>query len=143
MGFIFKQTLQMVSRTAVIATITVTSAVLNIGLNFLMIPWWGMQGAALATLLSFLVSSGISAWLSEKYFETRYEWLNVGKLFLSAALIYLSIYCLPDLSLVSGILAKLILLSLFPLILYLFRFYEFREIETLKNMLKKQSRKGM
>jgi hypothetical protein len=44
---------------------------------------------------------------------------------------------------VSGILAKLILLSLFPLILYLFRFYEFREIETLKNMLKKQSRKGM
>ncbi|MGC9513223.1 MAG: polysaccharide biosynthesis C-terminal domain-containing protein [Fidelibacterota bacterium] len=143
MGFIFKQTLQMASRTAVIATITITSAVLNIGLNFLMIPWWGMQGAAVATLLSFLVSSGISAWLSEKYFETRYEWLNMGKLFLSAALIYLSIYCLPDLSLVSDILAKLILLSLFPLILYLLRFYEFREIETLKNMLKKQSRKGM
>jgi len=143
MGFIFKQTLQMASKTAMIAYITLGSAVLNIGLNFLMIPRWGMQGAALATLLSFLFSSGISAWLSEKYFETHYEWLNMGKLFLSAALIYISIQCLPALSLLSAILAKLILLSLFPLLLYLFRFYEFREIDTLKKMLRNKSRKKM
>ncbi len=139
-GFIFKQTLQMATKTALIAYITVGSAVLNIALNFLFIPWWGMQGAAMATLLSFLLSSGISAWFSEKYFHTEYEWKNILKLFISAGLIYSGIQLLPDVSIILTIFLRLLILALFPLVLYLLKFYEFREINTVKNIFRQKSK---
>jgi O-antigen/teichoic acid export membrane protein len=40
-------------KTKVIATGTVTSAICNIMLNIIMIPLWGMFGAALATVISY------------------------------------------------------------------------------------------
>lgn len=47
--------LQIRKRTGVRVLLMTFSALLNIGLNLVFIPLWGLQGAALATLLSFLV----------------------------------------------------------------------------------------
>ncbi len=41
------------------ARYTLLAAAINIGLNFVLIPWWGMVGAALATLLAYVAL----AWL--------------------------------------------------------------------------------
>ncbi|MDD3807196.1 MAG: polysaccharide biosynthesis C-terminal domain-containing protein [Candidatus Marinimicrobia bacterium] len=140
-GFIFNQTLQMANKTAPIAYIMTGTAILNIGLNFLFIPFWGMQGAALATLFSFIIYSGISAYLSEKYFQITYTWSNIGKLFVTTVFLYGAITLLPPLPPVPLIIIKIVFIALFPFLLYVFRFYELRELTTLKNLLSKKSLK--
>ena len=42
-------------RTKSIFTTTLTGAFVNIGLNFCLIPFWGAQGAAIATAISYIV----------------------------------------------------------------------------------------
>ncbi|NRD74682.1 flippase [Shewanella sp. VB17] len=41
-------------------------AIINVGVNWLLIPIWGGQGAAVATLLSYFIASYLAFWISPK-----------------------------------------------------------------------------
>jgi O-antigen/teichoic acid export membrane protein len=69
MGFAFDGMYKMVTtyifytkRTYLLAFITLPVAVVNIGLNFLLVPRWGLLGAAWATMLSYLLTY-LATWL--------------------------------------------------------------------------------
>jgi O-antigen/teichoic acid export membrane protein len=55
-------------KTAVIGTIWILSAVLNFGLNLVLIPYLGLIGAALTTFLAFLLAFVLTAHYSLRYF---------------------------------------------------------------------------
>ena len=57
-------------------TVLIAAAV-NIGLNFLFVPQWGMLGAAFATMLSYIVWNFLKAYYSAKFYELHFE---VGRL---------------------------------------------------------------
>jgi O-antigen/teichoic acid export membrane protein len=48
-------------RTAVIGTMWILAAVLNIGLNLVLVPYWGIMAAALTTLLGYGFVFGVTA----------------------------------------------------------------------------------
>jgi len=56
-------------KTVVIGTIWVLSAVLNFGLNLVLIPYLGLIGAALTTFLAFLLAFVLTATYSLRYFK--------------------------------------------------------------------------
>jgi O-antigen/teichoic acid export membrane protein len=56
-------------KTAVIGTIWVLSAVLNFGLNLVLIPYLGLAGAALTTFLAFLLAFVLTTHYSLRYFK--------------------------------------------------------------------------
>jgi O-antigen/teichoic acid export membrane protein len=56
-------------KTVVIGTIWVLSAVLNFGLNLVLIPYLGLVGAALTTFLAFLLAFVLTATYSLRYFK--------------------------------------------------------------------------
>jgi O-antigen/teichoic acid export membrane protein len=60
-------------RTALLPVITVAGALVNIGLNFLLIPRYGIQGAAGAALASFLVLAVLAFFAGRTYFNPRFE----------------------------------------------------------------------
>jgi O-antigen/teichoic acid export membrane protein len=64
-------------KTAVIGTIWLLSAVLNFGLNVVLIPYLGLVGAALTTFLAFLL-----AFLLTTHYSLRYFKFDVSKSFI-------------------------------------------------------------
>jgi O-antigen/teichoic acid export membrane protein len=54
--------------------VTLASAVINLGLNVLLIPTFSIYGAAISTLLSFIIMLGITYCLSLKYYSILINW---------------------------------------------------------------------
>ncbi len=60
-----------------VSGIVLVAALVNIGLNFLFVPQWGMLGAAFATMVSYIVWNFLKAYYSAKFYNLHFE---VGRL---------------------------------------------------------------
>ena len=56
-----------------VSGIVLVAALVNIGLNFLFVPQWGMLGAALATMLSYIVWNFLKGYYSAKFYDLHFE----------------------------------------------------------------------
>ena len=100
--------------------ITFSGATVNVVVNILVIPVWGIFGAALATLASYITMSMVSYYFSHKYYPINYEY---GKIFTIIGLLTASIisyYVLYDLQLLTFV-NKTILFIAFTFSLFLLR----------------------
>lgn len=61
-----------------------TSAALNLGLNFLFIPRFGIIGAAFTTFLSYILIATIYLFLAKKWFPINFEYITSIKAIISA-----------------------------------------------------------
>ena len=59
--------------------IVVAAGATNIGLNFLLIPPFGMMGAAFSTLLGYVVAVAITYAFSQHYYRIQYQARRIGK----------------------------------------------------------------
>jgi O-antigen/teichoic acid export membrane protein len=59
------------------------AAIVNIGLNFWLIPVYGIVGAAAATFVSYLTLPVLAWFFSRRYLSVDYEWNRVLRIFLS------------------------------------------------------------
>ena len=66
---VFVMVLALEKKTAVIGTIWTLAAVLNFGLNLVLIPYLGLIGAALTTFLAFLLAFVLTTFYSLRYFK--------------------------------------------------------------------------
>jgi O-antigen/teichoic acid export membrane protein len=57
--------------------ITGVAAVVNIGLNLILIPPYGMMGAAVATVVAYVVMFLGMTWYAQRVFPTPYQWRRV------------------------------------------------------------------
>ena len=60
------------NRTKTLSVITIVSALINIGLNFILIPIYGLVGAAYSTLLSYVFLSFIGHYLNVQYIKQSF-----------------------------------------------------------------------
>ncbi|MFX0132862.1 MAG: lipopolysaccharide biosynthesis protein [Candidatus Hodarchaeota archaeon] len=125
------------NKTKILAYTTIFSAFLNIGLNFILIPKYGMLGAAIATLISFVVLYFMTYISAQRLFPISYDNLRLLKIFLLGIGLYFISTLTTNFNFSLGILFKIFLLIIFPFILYFVKFYEEIEIITIKKMLNK------
>ena len=72
-------------KTAMLPLITVAGAAVNVGLNFILIPRWGIMGAAATALASYSIIA-VFAWLiGRRYFDPRFELGRLGLLILAVS----------------------------------------------------------
>ncbi len=116
--------------TKALAVITLVASILNIILNIIFIPLWGMMAAAYSTLISFIFLYWLSYFISQKYYKIPYENLKVAVTISIGVILYL-ISLIFDLNLFFDLIIKTVLLIIFPFILYFLRFFELKEIESL------------
>lgn len=81
-------------RTRFMAAMLVVCAILNIGLNILLIPHLGITGAAVATLVCYGILGG-GAWaVSQRFLATGFPWLDALKFGLLSLIMYLAVSAL-------------------------------------------------
>ena len=119
-----------------VAWITIAASALNIILNFILIPEFGIIAAAFNTLISFAIFYFVTQIFSNKYFKIPYENSKLLIMILIGIVLSSFIYFLPSMNSILAFMIKIIITLLFPFILFFFRFYEKRELEILLSPVK-------
>jgi O-antigen/teichoic acid export membrane protein len=76
-------------RTRVLPWIAAVAALVNVGLNLLLIPAWGMLGAAWATVAAFLVLAGGTTIVAQRSYPVPWEYGRLGRVLGVGAAVYL------------------------------------------------------
>ncbi|MCK4966773.1 polysaccharide biosynthesis C-terminal domain-containing protein, partial [bacterium] len=113
--------------------ITGAGALVNIGLNILLIPVWGIMGAAVAAAVSYFIMAGLMFASVHKIYPIQYEYARLAKIVIIAGICFTAGYWgyapfQPFL--------KIALFILFPLLLKLTGFFEKEEIAKLKEKIR-------
>ncbi len=122
-------------RTIYAPIVTTAALLVNIALNFLLIPRYAVLGATVATLLSYLFFCVLRYKVSNLFFKVRYEWGRVFTIGMVGggitALFYLIDFLRGETQsrgrLYLSILIKVVLALSFPLLLFGLRFYDEKE----------------
>jgi len=112
-----------------VAWITIAASALNIILNFIFIPKYGIIAAAVNTLISFAIFYFVTQVFSDKYFKIPYENSKLLVMILIGVILSSPIYFLPSMNSVLAFLIKICITILFPVVLFFLGFYEKRELE--------------
>lgn len=134
MGYYLQLGMFLSSKTALLGKISTGVAILNLVLNYFLVPKFGMFGAAWATAVGFLAIAIASYFSSQRVCPLR---LGVGRatrgLAIAVALYALSTRIGPQ-PLLFGLLAKGLLLAGFPLLLWAGRVFSADDLLTLKSL---------
>jgi len=125
--------MMLTKNTKYVGITTLLSAAVNIGLNFIFIPMYGIMAAAVNTLLSYILFYFLTLYKSNQYYKIPFEHLKLFVLVVVGSLLAGVIYFLPPLGLIIGSLIKIAIIISFPFILYFFNFYEKAELDILLN----------
>lgn len=116
--------------------IVLASAVVNIGLNFLFVPRWGILGAAFATMISYIVWNFLKAYYSAKFYDLHFE---AGRLLhitiIGFGLYGMSLIVANSSSLAYNIPIKFLLLLCYPLMLFLTGFFNEDEKDYMRKLV--------
>jgi O-antigen/teichoic acid export membrane protein len=123
-------------RTIFAPIVIIAALAVNVSLNFWLIPRYGIMGATVSTLASYVVFCGLRYWASNLFFKVRYEWKRVFTILgLGSAII--GLFYLTDslrgdapgdTRLILSLAIKVSLALTFPLTLFTLRFFDEREL---------------
>jgi len=135
--FIFWIGANVAKKNRLIPVITLVASAVNIGLNFLLVPVYGMYAAAWTTTIGFGILAVLVFFISNRYYPIPYEWRRLITLGAAAALTLGAAWAIglaagvsvhePLADLILGELAMTPALLVFPLILWATRFFTPRE----------------
>jgi len=120
--------------------VVLSAAVVNIALNFALIPKYGMMGAAWATFIAFAVQATITLIVSIRMYYVPYQYRRLAQLVLGAALVYGTSIALPFDSLVKSIAFKSALLVAYPVLLLVTGFFEPTELDGARAWIRSRAR---
>lgn len=142
LGFIFAMLkdssvigLQITKRTKIIGLVLMGIAVFNLGLNLLLIPYFGTVGAATSSLIAQVIYFVIIYRYSQKYYHIPYRLDRVFTIIVVGAIIFVAGSLFNGYSLEIRIVVKFISLLIFPLILFALRVFDKSEIDALKSFI--------
>ncbi len=124
-------------QTRIIAVVIITMSLLNLGLNILLIPHFKSVGAAFATLVTQILFFVVMLHFAQRRYYIPYELKKVALMIILGVLLTGGVILFRHLPLLLRLGLKLIMLLIYPLLLYCCHFYEKVELETLKNFWNK------
>lgn len=93
-------------------------AAINVGLNFALIPSFGMMGAAWSRVVGDAIMVGLTLAVSQRIYPIPYEYGRIGKVVLVAALLGGAGIAVPDAPVLLRVATKLAVVALFPILIY-------------------------
>ena len=132
MQYLLSLSLHYVKKTHINAFIVLFTALLNIGLNLIIIKRYGIMGAAVSTLFAYMVGCGIYYFFSQKFYPIRYEWVRIVLIIVTGTILFLISYFLFGKISYFNFFIKIGIMLVYPVILYFLGFYHRVEIERIR-----------
>ncbi len=139
--FIPSRGLYVMKKTIYLLPLLLITVIVNLSLGFLLIPRHGVQGAAWATLIAYAVRSGLTLLISQRIYPIPYQYLRLVKVVAVFILLLAAGGRLSGFPMLVEIPAKLALLMLFPVLLFLLGFFEKQELVRLQLQTRSLSRR--
>ena len=127
--------LNITKKTGVYPTVTAAGAAISIGMYMLLIPRYGMLGAALALLVSQILTTALMIYLAQKAYRIPYETGRLVKVAAIGSVTYLTMILLAPGSSWAVVGVRLALLAVFPVGLLAIRFLRPHELADVRKFL--------
>lgn len=124
-------------KTKYFAYINLSNALVVMVLNFILIPKFGIFGAAYATLIAFFYKIVLTYYFSSRYYKIYFEFIRILKILVCALLIFTGTLFISADSIYLDFLLKLLAILLYPFILYLMRLYSDDELSKARQFIVK------
>jgi O-antigen/teichoic acid export membrane protein len=111
---------------------SLTGVILNIIMNYFFIPLWGMMGAAYSTLFSQIIYTSILSITAGKQLKVGFEWAKILLIYSLAIALYAGNQFTLSLNFFLASFIRLVMLGVFPLVLYKLNFFEKIELQRLR-----------
>jgi O-antigen/teichoic acid export membrane protein len=98
--------LNITKRTQFYPVATIASAAANVGLNFLLIPRYGIHGAAWANAAAYALQAALAFQFSQRFYPIHYEYARLWRVAAAGLIACLSGRALPEMPPVAGVVAR-------------------------------------
>jgi len=122
----FQSGLILYKKTYLIMIVTVISGLLNLGLNFWLVPRYSYMAAAVTTFISYAFLLAAMIILSRRYFVWEFPFKSLGKIALASAVMAAAVYPVGN-GLTTSTLINLILGIIVGVVVYLAMLFLLRE----------------
>ncbi|RJQ54026.1 MAG: hypothetical protein C4530_17190 [Desulfobacteraceae bacterium] len=139
--FIPSRGIYVVKKTVYMLPLLLITVAVNLGLGFLLIPHYGVSGAAWATLIAYMVRCFLTLFVAQWIYPVPYQYLRLAKATFVLILLLAAGSRLSGLPLPVEISVKLALLSMFPVLLFLLGFFEKQELARFRLQTRTLSRR--
>jgi O-antigen/teichoic acid export membrane protein len=102
--------LDIAKKTKIIASINITAALVNVVLNIILIPLFGITGSALATMAGFCIMFSAYMIASQRYYPVPHRWSIILSATLATMAASAAIYFLKGTGTITGLIYKLLIL---------------------------------
>ncbi len=127
--------LNITSHTRYYPVSTTIGAVLNVGLNFALIPRFGIIGAAWANGAAYAAQAAIAYRFSQRFYPVAYERGRLARAIGAAVLGYTAARLLPEMPPIAGVLLRgLTVVAVMGGVLWWTRFFNAAELRTLDSL---------
>lgn len=127
-------------KTRPIAFFMITAAAVNALGNFLLIPRYGILGAAVATLIAYAVMAALSMGMSRRFFTFPVEWTFIGKALLASMVMSVFLWFFRPIQIWEVILSIFIGAVIYFIVLFLIKGFKKEEIEFARRFLRIKGR---
>lgn len=134
---VMAQIIVLEKKTVITGTVWIVAAVLNLGLNFLLIPYMGILGAAVATLVAFALTSILTVYYSNRSLKIHFSLNFIFKSIMASLVMSLLLLNLDPVGAIELLLAIASGALVYFVVLILLRGITVGEIYFLKELLKK------
>ena len=134
---IVAQILSVKKKTKITGIIWIIAAFLNLGLNFIFIPKFGILGAAFTTLFAYTLVFILTWHYSFKELQFEMDWKFISKSIFASVLMALFILWFAPVGLLKTVITIILGALLYGILIFLFKGFDKKEIEFLKGFFKK------
>jgi len=128
--------IQIKKKTIYMPIIIGIASLINLFLNYLLIPDYGMMGAAIATTICYALLGITSCLVSLRFYWIDYDYRRILKIItISVCIVILGFYINKFEFTFLTVILKLLLMLIFPLALFMIHFFKKSEILKLKEIL--------
>jgi O-antigen/teichoic acid export membrane protein len=117
-------------KTKYLPLITGAAAVINVGLNLLLIPPFGMMGAAVVTLVSYFSMLAGIYMVTRKYYPVKYEYKKIFLTFMSLFITYGIYLIAQQISVLNHWYIKIFIIIIFVLSIFAMKVINLKSLRT-------------
>ena len=128
--------LSLVKKMKIVGAIYIVAAVVNLGLNILVVPYLGIMGAAVTTLISYSLLLGLTTYYSFEEFKFTIDWRFIIKSLVASAVMSAAIWLMHPHSNLATVITVVAGVAVYGIALWLLRGFNKEEFKFFRGLFR-------